>query len=95
MRGGTFTITNYGSLGGTFGVPVINHPEAAILGVGRIMEKPLVKDGKIVIRKVLPLSLSFDHRIIDGAQAARFLTSIIKHLEDPDFMLLDIGSLTE
>jgi len=95
LQGGTFTITNYGSLGGTFGVPVINYPEAAILGVGRIMEKPMAKDGTIVIRKIMPLSLSFDHRIIDGAQAARFIASVMKHLEDPDFLLLDIGSLVE
>lgn len=95
LQGGTFTITNYGSLGGTFGVPIINYPEAAILGVGRIMEKPVVKDGEIIIRKIMPLSLSFDHRIIDGAQAARFIRSVMNHLEDPDYMLLDIGSLVE
>ncbi|MFH1977986.1 MAG: dihydrolipoamide acetyltransferase family protein [Candidatus Aenigmatarchaeota archaeon] len=91
MQGGTFTITNYGSLGGTFGVPIINYPEAAILGVGRIQDKPVVRDGKIVIRKMLPLSLAFDHRIIDGAQAARFIRSVMNHLEDPDFLLIDMS----
>ena len=97
LRGGTFTITNYGSIAGTFGVPIINHPEAAILGLGRIKDAPkAVKEKtffgsqKIEVRKVLPLSLSFDHRIVDGAEAARFLQDLIKHLEDPDLLLVDI-----
>ncbi len=97
MKGGTFTLTNYGSIAGTFGVPVINYPEAAILGLGKIRavpkiveEKGLLGNPKIEARKVLPLSLSFDHRIIDGAEAARFLVDLIKHLEDPDLLLVDI-----
>jgi pyruvate dehydrogenase E2 component (dihydrolipoamide acetyltransferase) len=89
LKGGTFTITNYGSVGGTYGSPIINYPEVAILGVGRIMEKPVVVDGKIEIRKMLPLSLSFDHRVIDGAEAARGMNTIIDHLEDPDLILLE------
>jgi pyruvate dehydrogenase E2 component (dihydrolipoamide acetyltransferase) len=89
LKGGTFTITNYGSVGGTYGSPIINYPEVAILGVGRIMEKPMVVDGKIEIRKMLPLSLSFDHRVIDGAEAARGMNTIIDHLEDPDLILLE------
>lgn len=90
MQGGTFTITNYGSIAGIFGVPIINYGESAILGVGRIQEKPVVKNGQIVIGKVLPVSLSFDHRVVDGAQAAEFLGDLKKHLEDPSFLLVEI-----
>lgn len=90
MQGGTFTITNYGSIAGIFGVPIINYGESAILGVGRIQEKPVVVDGRIVVRKILPVSLSFDHRVVDGAQAAEFLADLKKHLEDPSFLLVEI-----
>jgi pyruvate dehydrogenase E2 component (dihydrolipoamide acetyltransferase) len=95
LQGGTFTITNYGSIGGTFGVPIINHPEVAILGVGRIQEKPVVTGQgitghKIEIRKMLPLSLSFDHRVIDGAQAAQFIADLTKLLEDPSLFMIGI-----
>jgi pyruvate dehydrogenase E2 component (dihydrolipoamide acetyltransferase) len=89
LKGGTFTITNYGAFGGIYGTPIINHPEVAILGIGKIQEKPMVRNGKAVIRKILPLSLSFDHRVVDGAEAARFLNTIISHLEDPDLILLE------
>jgi len=88
LQGGTFTITNIGSLGGEFATPVINYPECAILALGRISEKPVVIDGKIEIRKMLPLSLSFDHRIIDGAMAAKFVNELKRHLEDPDALLM-------
>lgn len=88
LQGGTFTITNVGSLGGEFATPVINHPECAILALGRISDKPVVIDGKIVIRKILPVSLSFDHRIIDGALAAKFVEEIKKHLADPGNLLM-------
>ncbi len=89
MRGGGFTITNIGSIGGMFFTPIINYPECAILGMGKIREQPVVQDGKIVVRKILPLSLSFDHRIVDGAKAARFLNDVMKHLENPNEMLMD------
>ncbi len=89
LKGGTFTITNYGALGGIYGTPIINHPEVAILGVGKIKDMPVVKDGKIEIRKILPLALSFDHRVVDGAEAARFLNTVIARLEDPDLILLE------
>ncbi len=89
LKGGTFTITNYGAVGGIYGSPIINYPEVAILGLGRIQEKPAVVEGKIEIRKMLPLSLSFDHRVVDGAEAARFLNTVIDHLEDPDLILLE------
>ena len=89
LKGGTFTITNYGAVGGMYGTPIINHPEVAILGVGRMKEMPVVRDGKVEIRKVLFISLSFDHRVVDGAEAARFLNTVIARLEDPDLMLLE------
>ncbi|HEX9860904.1 MAG TPA: 2-oxo acid dehydrogenase subunit E2, partial [Nitrospirota bacterium] len=88
LKGGTFTITNYGSIGGIFGTPVLNYPEAGILGLGRIYDKPVAVDGVIKIRKVLPLSLTFDHRIVDGATAQHFLNNVIQRLEDPDLMLV-------
>jgi len=89
MRGGTFTITNVGPLGGTALIPTINYPEDAILGMGRVQEKPVVRDGEIVIRKILPLTLAFDHRVADGADAARFVTEMIRHLSDPSLLLLE------
>ncbi|MCX8116966.1 MAG: 2-oxo acid dehydrogenase subunit E2 [Desulfobacterota bacterium] len=89
LKGGSFTITNFGALGGIFGTPIINHPEVAILGVGKMREVPVVRNGKIIVRKLLPLSLSFDHRVVDGAEAARFLNTVIARLEDPDLILLE------
>ena len=89
LKGGTFTITNYGALGGIYGTPIINHPEVAILGIGKIGDMPVVRDGKIEIRKILFLALSFDHRVVDGAEAARFLNTVIARLEDPDLILLE------
>lgn len=88
LKGSTFTITNYGSIGGYFGIPIINYPESAILGVGRIVKKPIVKDDEIVIARVLPLSLSYDHRIIDGASGARFLNLLSELLKNPEMLLL-------
>ncbi len=89
LKGGTFTITNYGALGGIYGTPIINHPEVAILGSGKIRDVPVARDGKIEIRKILYLALSFDHRVVDGAEAARFLNTVIARLEDPDLILLE------
>jgi pyruvate dehydrogenase E2 component (dihydrolipoamide acetyltransferase) len=89
LKGGTFTITNYGAVRGIYGTPIINYPEVAILGIGRIQDVPIVRDGKVVVRKILPLSLSFDHRVVDGAEAARFLNTVIVRLEDPDLILLE------
>ena len=88
LRGGTFTITNYGSIGGIFGTPILNYPEVGILGVGKIMEKPAVEKGAVKMKKVLPLSLTFDHRVVDGAKAQHFLNDVIKRLEDPDLILV-------
>jgi pyruvate dehydrogenase E2 component (dihydrolipoamide acetyltransferase) len=89
LHGGTFTITNYGAIGGTFATPISNYPEVAILGMGRIAEVPMVRDGKVVPRLMLPLALTFDHRLIDGAEAARFLNIVIGYLQDPDLLLLE------
>jgi pyruvate dehydrogenase E2 component (dihydrolipoamide acetyltransferase) len=89
LRGGTFTITNVGPLGGTALIPTINYPEVAILGMGKVQEKPVVRNGKIVIRKILPLTLAFDHRIADGADAARFVTEMARQLADPNLLLLE------
>ncbi|MCL4365363.1 MAG: 2-oxo acid dehydrogenase subunit E2 [Candidatus Marsarchaeota archaeon] len=87
MRDSTFTITNIGSLGGGYlSVPLINPHEAAILGVHLVKDAAVVKDGKIAVGKQLPLSLSFDHRILDGAEAATFVNSIKKYLEDAGFL---------
>ena len=89
LKGGTFTITNYGAVRGIYGTPIINYPEVAILGVGRIQDRPVIREEKVVVRKILPLSLSFDHRVVDGAEAARFLNTVISRLEDPDLILLE------
>ncbi len=83
LRGGTFTITNVGPLGGTALLATINYPEVAILAMGRVQEKPVVRAGEIVIRSILPLSLAFDHRVADGADAARFVTTMMAQLADP------------
>ncbi|MCK4765734.1 MAG: 2-oxo acid dehydrogenase subunit E2 [Candidatus Aminicenantes bacterium] len=89
FKDGTFTVTNYGSIAGTYGVPVINYPQAAILGSGRIMKVPLVKGDEIVIGQVLPLSMSVDHRIVDGGAAARFILEVKAYLQDPVSLFLE------
>ncbi len=90
LRGGTFTITNIGALGGTGAIPIINYPEVAILGVARAREEPVVRDGQIVPRLLLPLTLTFDHRVADGADGARFASGLVRRLEHPDQLLLDL-----
>lgn len=89
LQGGTFTITNIGAIGGTSMSPMINYPECAILGMARAAEKPVVRSGKIEIGTIMPLALSFDHRIADGAEAAYFVRHIIERLEDPFTLLLE------
>ncbi len=88
MQGGTFTITNFGAIGGEHATPIINHPESAILGLGEIKEKPRVVDGEVVVRSVMGLSLSIDHRTIDGATAAQFANTVKRYLETPELLLL-------
>lgn len=83
LRGATFSITNVGALGGSFVTPMVNFPEVGILGLGRASQQAVVREGQIVARLILPLSLSFDHRIVDGADAARFTTEVIRSLENP------------
>jgi pyruvate dehydrogenase E2 component (dihydrolipoamide acetyltransferase) len=89
LQGSTFTITNLGGMGGTYFTPVINFPNVSILGLSRSSFEPIYKDGEFKPRLMLPLSLSYDHRIIDGADAIRFLRWIIEGLENPFFTLLD------
>jgi pyruvate dehydrogenase E2 component (dihydrolipoamide acetyltransferase) len=88
LRGGTFTISNLGAIGGTYSTPIINHPEVAVLLLGRSRWMPVVRDEKIEIRLMLPLSLSFDHRLVDGATAGRFLNDVIDLLQNPGKLLL-------
>ncbi len=89
LQGSTFTITSLGAQGGLFATPIVNFPEVAILGVHQMKEKPVVRDGQIVIGHVMLLSLSFDHRIIDGHIGAAFAYEIIGYLEDPDRLMLE------
>jgi pyruvate dehydrogenase E2 component (dihydrolipoamide acetyltransferase) len=87
LKGSTFTVTSLGRLGGLVATPVINYPEVAILGVHRIEERPVVRDGEIVIRNMMNLSLSLDHRVVDGAVAAEFLHFVMLFLESPGLLL--------
>jgi len=89
LRGSSFTITNFGHFGGSFATPIINRPDVAILGCGRIAERPWVHRGELAIRKILPLSLTFDHRVTDGADAGRFLLKVAGYLEDPGLLFID------
>ncbi len=89
LKGSSFSITNFGTFGAVFATPIINYPDVAILGTGKITDKPWVKDNQITIRKVLPLSLTFDHRVNDGAGAAKFLTRLVAYLEDPASLFIE------
>jgi pyruvate dehydrogenase E2 component (dihydrolipoamide acetyltransferase) len=91
FHGHSFSITNIGSIGGKAFTPIINYPDSAILGMGRTYEKPVVKEGEVGIAPILPLCLTFDHRVTDGATAARFINQIIGYLQDPDLLLLEDG----
>ncbi|HXT34588.1 MAG TPA: dihydrolipoamide acetyltransferase family protein [Chloroflexota bacterium] len=90
LRGSTFTVSNFGSVGGFFATPIINPGEAAILGLGRIVERPWVVDGRVEPRPILPLSFTADHRLIDGELAMRFLNALIGRLEQPGRLLLEM-----
>lgn len=90
MQGGTFTITNGGTFGSMLSTPIINAPQSAILGMHNIVERPMVVNGEIVIRPIMYLALSYDHRIIDGQESVKFLKTIKDLLEDPARMLLNI-----
>jgi 2-oxoglutarate dehydrogenase complex dihydrolipoamide succinyltransferase (E2) component len=90
ISGGTFSITNAGGLGALASTPIIAKPQVAILGVHKLVEKPVVRDGQIVVRPIMNFGLSFDHRVIDGAYAVQFLRLLIEYLEEPDKWLLDV-----
>jgi pyruvate dehydrogenase E2 component (dihydrolipoamide acetyltransferase) len=86
----TFTITSLGALGGLFATPVLNHPEVGILGLHRIRATPIVKDGQIVVRDVMHVSVTSDHRVVDGHQAAAFAYEVIRYLEDPNLLFMQL-----
>lgn len=90
MKGATITITNIGSIGGTYATPVINHPEVAILGMYKIDEKPVIKNGQLAAIKVMNFTVTADHRLIDGAVAARFLKAFIERIENPGKLLVEL-----
>lgn len=90
LSGGTFTLNNYGTLGVDGSAAIINHPEAAMLGIGRLVERPWVVDGQLAVRTVTELTLSFDHRVCDGAEAAAFLTFVARCIERPVSVLADL-----
>lgn len=87
LQGGTFTITNIGPIGGLYANPIVNYPEVAILGLMKLQKRPVVREGGIFIRDMMNLCLSFDHRVVDGADAARFMNTLIGHLENPRTLL--------
>jgi pyruvate dehydrogenase E2 component (dihydrolipoamide acetyltransferase) len=91
VSGSTFTLNNVGSFGGGSGTPIINHPEVAILAVGRLQEKPVVRDSAIIARPMMPLALSFDHRVIDGAMSGAFLKRFKELVENPQQLMLDMA----
>jgi len=83
LRGSTFTVTSAGKLGGLFHTPIVNYPEVAIIGIGRIAPRPVVRDGEIVVRKTGTIAVTFDHRVVDGARASEFGLAVIRRLESP------------
>jgi len=90
LSGSTFTLNNVGSFGGSTGTPIINHPEVAILAVGRLQDKAVVQQGTVIVRPMMPLALSFDHRLIDGAMAGAFLARFKELVENPQQLMLDM-----
>jgi 2-oxoglutarate dehydrogenase E2 component (dihydrolipoamide succinyltransferase) len=90
MQGGTFTISNGGVFGGLMSTPIINPPQSAVLGLHRIEERPVVRDGQIVARPMMYLALSYDHRLIDGREAVTFLKTVKEAIEDPGRLLVDL-----
>ena len=90
MQGGTFTITNGGVFGSLMSTPILNQPQTAIMGMHKIQERPVAENGEVVIRPMMYLALSYDHRMIDGKEAVQFLVTIKELLEDPARILLEI-----
>jgi 2-oxoglutarate dehydrogenase E2 component (dihydrolipoamide succinyltransferase) len=89
LEGGTFTITNGGVFGSLLSTPILNPPQSAVLGMHAIQERPVARNGKVVIRPMMYLALSYDHRIIDGREAVQFLKKVIEYIEEPEEMLLE------
>jgi 2-oxoglutarate dehydrogenase E2 component (dihydrolipoamide succinyltransferase) len=90
MQGGTFTISNGGVYGSLMSTPILNAPQSGILGMHKIQERPVAINGQVVIRPMMYLALSYDHRIVDGREAVTFLVKVKDNLEDPQRLLLDI-----
>lgn len=90
LTGGTFTITNGGVFGSLLSTPIINPPQSAILGMHRIQDRPVAEEGQVVIRPMMYVALSYDHRIIDGREAVQFLVTIKQHIEDPARILIEV-----
>ncbi|MBV9020425.1 MAG: 2-oxo acid dehydrogenase subunit E2, partial [Ktedonobacteraceae bacterium] len=90
LSGSSFTLNNIGSFGGGSGMPIINAPEVAILAVGRLQEKAIVRNGSVIVRTMMPLTLSFDHRVIDGAATGKFLGRFKELVEHPQRLMLDM-----
>ena len=91
LQEGTFTITNAGNIGGLFATPIINYPEVAIMGVHQIKKRPVVMaDDQIRVREIMYLSISLDHRVVDGAVAARFMNRVVALLQDPKMLMMEL-----
>lgn len=90
MKGGTFTISNGGVFGSLLSSPIINPPQSGVLGLHRIEDRPVVRDGQIVIRPMMYLALSYDHRMVDGREAVTFLVAVKNAIEDPTRLLIDL-----
>lgn len=89
LKGGSFSVTSFGSIGGIYATPVLNYPQSGILGIGRILKTPVVRNDEIVVGHVMPLSLTVDHRIVDGGEATRFIYKVMEYLEDPISFLME------
>jgi pyruvate dehydrogenase E2 component (dihydrolipoamide acetyltransferase) len=89
LQGSTFTVTNFGAVGGEYATPILNYPEVGILGIGELKQRPVVKDGEVEAAYTLPISLSIDHRIVDGADGAQFANTFIEYVENPELLLLE------
>jgi 2-oxoglutarate dehydrogenase E2 component (dihydrolipoamide succinyltransferase) len=90
LQGGTFTVTNGGVFGSLLSTPIVNAPQSAILGMHKIQDRPIVVNGQVVVRPMMYLAVSYDHRIIDGREAVQFLVAIKENLEDPGRILLGL-----
>ena len=91
MKGATITITNIGSVAGLYATPIINHPEVAILGMYKIQDKPVIKDGKLEAIKVMNFTITCDHRLIDGAVAARFMKAFVGRMQKPGTLMMEMA----